>query len=154
MSNLTNYFLNLLIKHNVDSITFENRYQTKTKNILWDETEVWRFGEPVTKFCLFGGHQFNSHTFDYYVSTKPTLTGNAIRFQYIFQKSGKYTIDIDQLKKSNSNALDKFIESIFLQILTMSEKQNIYFKREILIKRNSAYEHIIQADLNENIYDI
>lgn len=147
MNCLVNYFLDKFKTEGYQSIAFTNFGRTPDNEIIWNYEDALKNNVLFSKMVMFGCKSRFNPCINYYLSSSRQMHGDALKFQYNFQKFGTFSIDIDELKNSDSQPLDDFLNSVFLQALHISQKHSIYFCGETFIKRGSAYEHIIEADL-------
>ncbi len=138
------YFLSLLKMRDIKSIEIINFYEVYDEDgchICFDDKELKAYARhPIVKKCWV----FVSNGF-YRTSFRPGLKDMSIRFQWNWKKLGQCIFSIDT---TNNGKIDPFLSSIFTQMLLYADNGNdIYLNNEIFIRKNSSYEHVIQADL-------
>ena len=146
MNEYAAYLVNKLKDANMTTIVIKHRYVHKDGHKKWDKP--WNDELPDYKKCsIVGGHIFGLIT-NSFINHNACVFGSAIDFNDSWTDIDEnISYDIHDPKLLNDAYLSNFLESCFLQCLTMTEKQNVYLNGRILFNKGEAYRYMMEADL-------
>ena len=121
-------------------IVFKNLYVTKDGKTIWFEEDL-KPGIQVAKTTIFGLMSYGEYT--KFISCSGLET---FRFSYQWNTCGTFYIPIDAF---TNEAFDSFADSLITQmLLKVKNGKNIYVGNELLFKKNTAYEVLVDIDVN------
>lgn len=148
MNKLSKYFLKLIQDHFTFSfipvMCIKNFKIDKFGKIYWDENDK----PPANARCVsILGLLPNCYgIYNYFnLSHESSPSRRSHPFQHSWTKWGSFEFDVNELK---SEPICSFLENVFLQILhEVDNGQNVFIGNTLFIKKNTAYEHLANADL-------
>lgn len=141
MNNYAAYLIKKLKDFGATHIVIKNTLIDMQGHIIWNRNDV-----PYCKKCSIIGVNSSKTLFtntSYFISLSRRMHGDAIHFSTNWNNyaSKRYCIDDPALTNS------QMLESIFMQIMAISEKKNIWLQGQKLFEKGQAFEHLVQAEL-------
>ena len=123
---------------------FKNIWMLKSKKkYIFTEEELAAENDESTKCMIAGLSNGHNMTIDYLTSSRE---GRSMPFQYEWTSCGTYEIPIEDL---SNDAFKDMLNAMFIQMmLKLENKENIKIGNSILFKKGTAFEVMINADLN------
>ena len=136
-------------KHKLSDLyfIFKNFYEVTDNDgetyRIWFEEDL----NPNMKYIkktIIGLSRYNSDSC--YINWININVENSIAFSYSWKTIGKFTVSFEDLLK---DSFDDFMKSIYVQLLLYIDKGNdIYVSSDLLFKKNSTYEILMETDFN------
>ena len=116
------------------------------KNMLIDQhgQTIWCMNNsPHYKKCSIVGIDIGCNFCYYYISNTTLVRGDAIRFSNIWNSYETKIYSVNDPIVTDS----KMLESVFMQIMAITERKSVWLHGKKLFEKGHACEHLIQADL-------
>ena len=146
------YFIDLL-KSRSEFSDCNPRYKLVFKNFWTDKhgCRIWTPADIVndmeTKKTVIVGLAWEAAIFTDYItaSSEQVPVRRSHSFEYSWREWGTFDIYLDDIK---DGPLTKFLESIFMQMLLLSDQgYNIFLNNSILLEKNTSYNHLMNIDM-------
>lgn len=148
----TNYALYLakkLIGNNAKSCIVVKKFlKTKDGYRRWLEDHP-HLGDK--KCCIIGASKYTCNFaspvtwLNAFTNEKDDIYKYSIEFSYEWDHFGTEEFCLSDIEK-NSN-IQQMMDTVFLQLMAISERKDIWFDEKVLFKKNDAYMHLLEAEL-------
>ena len=141
------YFISLIR----DYVTFPDSTMMCIKNfkIGKDGKKYWDASDkppPQARQVSIIGLSYNDCVFSYFnFSNELSPIKRSHPFQYPWTVWGSFVFDLNGIKPG---PIYSFLENVFLQMMHKVEQgQNVFLGDDLFIEKNTAYQHMMKADL-------
>lgn len=122
-------------------IVFKNFYMTKDGRSVWFEEDL-KPNDYAAKVVVFGLTRRDRNDIEWLACPQREI----IRFSYNWNTIGSFYIPVDAFSNS---VFDAFADALIMQMLIkVNNGKSIYVRNDLLFKRNTTYETLIDIDLN------
>ena len=137
------YLAAFLKKFGYKLFVFKNFWATKSKKYIFSEEDLKATDEETFK-CMIAGLSVGYGFYPAFLTS--SKEGRSLPFQYEWTAKGTYVIPVEDLSK---DCYRDMLNAMFIQLLLKLENgENVKLGSSVILKRGSAINTLIDADLN------